>query len=52
MGQESRFKVSGVPQLDKSENFRQSWTYVRGLLRNMEKSACSRTCEKYLFSIC
>ena len=30
----------------------QSWTYVSGHLRNMAKSACSRTCQKCLFSIC
>ena len=29
----------------------QSWTYVSGHLRNMAKSACSRTCQKCLFSI-
>ena len=37
MGQESRFKVNGVLQFRKIENFRQFWTYVRGLLRNMAK---------------
>ena len=30
----------------------QSWTYVSGHLQNMAKSACSRTSQKCLFSIC
>ena len=51
MGQESRFKVIGVSQFRKGENFKQYWAYVSGLLRNMAKSACSHTCQKCLFSI-